>query len=459
MPNNFRLTGAFYTSKDGNDGNAGTGPNISKATPGDYGAGDHIWGAGDYKGAFNFGASTDTFKADGVVKIQATADILFAATCLTKFEDVFFNTNTFAFYVGSGSYAYLYFVRCILKNGFFSFQPQVFDNRLYLTNSVAVDMATTNANARLYAAKTQFFNCAIQIADDKSMTDCYADESSLFSMATYFATPSLEFKNNNFRGQISVAGTPYELKKNKAGGVINPNPGVADLAVIDATVYDRGNFSEDPLFLNISKGDYWAVSPASPNIFADSTGIGNIGGVFAAQNIKATDGQFSSPELNDGTAYQSGDLIWASGNGLRISQPIQLSSVEGRAFKKAVLAGLKYFNSSEPIGAENQNAVTPFDYASGTAGANPWRVDILGWRMKTTDLETAPETTDDYDNGMLTQAAGDWIFSEILGNDTDFLVDSLGRGTGDPAFNPVGAGYMNRGWIQFRLVLLEGLVL
>jgi hypothetical protein len=458
MANNFRLSGTYYISKDGNDANSGLSADLPKATLARYAATAHIIGAGVYKGAFNLStnAQNTIMYPDGAVVINCTAGLnigqtsggssqIYGQTSQQYFIRIELNTFNLSIGIGTNN-----FNQIIFKNGVIS--PTTNGGTHNFTRCVLNEITSPTVTTSLFNfSYSQIYNSVITMPNTSSITNSYVDEASVISMSSYFSSPSTQFRYSNFRGIFNINGTLYELKQDKDGNPIDPNPSIADLITIDATVYDRGNFAQDPEFLNIEKQDYWAVSATSPMLFADSTAIGNIAMVYFANLVKATDTEFADGAITD-LEYSANDFIVDSPAtfGYVVSEPIQDAPIP-QAWGRMTFGMAFNFNSDLTLGTTENNNVTIVDnFADGTAGANPRR---LTYEMRWSNKSTIPLVDADWDNqGYIT--AGDYAKFEI---NTKPMIDPSGLGNGDPSFVSTGAVGLKWKWRQMRITVRNGI--
>jgi hypothetical protein len=73
--------------------------------------------------------------------------------------------------------------------------------------------------------------------------------------------------------------------------------------------------------------------------------------------------------------------------------------------------------------------------------------------MRWTTQPNQPTIDAEWDNDGLVTAG---VYSSFEMN-KELLLDSAGKGSFDPAFNPSLAGNIRATWVQYRVTLLEGL--
>lgn len=469
MPNNFRIlpVGAYFISKEGSDGSVTPqDSNTPKATLTSYGA-INVVGAGVYKGALSLNGSSinQVFRFDGKVVLDLTGNMLIGRVGGGVVSNEIFNNISDNYVTIQGKN--LYYI-AISYNGNapvnITWYKTIFqgvlgiNDGLYptqiLNNCIISGGFSRNYNgAPTYMSYTMCFNMSWSAGTMTQFTDGYADSATIITWPTFVADFNAgRFYNNNFQGIINIGGTLYELKQDKDGNPIDPNPAVLDLGTLVTGLYTtRKNFSQDPEFLNIEKRDYWSVANTSPMLFADSTGIGSIGNVYYSKTVKATDTEFSTGTITD-LVTNANDFILDSPatSGSVVSLPIQIAPIP-QAIGRINFAELLNFNSSETLGTTENNNVTIVDnFADGTAGANPRR---LTYEMRWSNQSTIPTLDAHWDNqGYIT--AGDYAKFEQF---TKPLIDVSGIGNGDPLFNTTGAVGLKAKWIQVRITMLGGI--
>jgi hypothetical protein len=284
-------------------------------------------------------------------------------------------------------------------------------------------------------------------------------------MPVYYATPATQFLRNNFQGTIIVAGTPYELKKDKAGvdipsRVLN---GIADLAVLDATVYTRGNFAQDPEFVNLAKGDFWSVQSTSPNYIVANKNFVNIGNAKLQNTIAKAD-DVAYFDIADGTdiLLSGNDLIFDTSSvlfqGLIPSKKIDLGKVT--VLENITATMLLAFNSDSAIGSANNTNVLQVirthattSGGGGDAGANPQR---LTYKMRWTKNTAEPLVDADWDNQEYL-TAGDYGTFEVNAGAKVCAYGGNIYTSGDPLFSITNNAFVVARWVQFELYINEGI--
>jgi hypothetical protein len=494
MANNFRLTGTHYVSKDGNIANAGTDPNLPKKTLSGVPNTSAliVVGCGFYNGD-NFvsmnGFFNRTVLYDGICYFNYTSNINLgvntgagnATLTINPNQEyyIYMNGNTFAidFTGASGQIRSIVVYNTVFENisGFntgnlgtntFSFFKSVFKNIVFnfstATNSIGVNFY----NSAIINSTITYPSIANTI---HRILGCWVDSTSIISMGTYYSTPSTHFVGNNFQGQIVVAGTPYELKRDKTGVLIPSRigNGIADLDLLPiyggtGLLYTRDkNFAQDPQFVNLAKGDYWSVQSTSPNLIVANSKFVNIGNCKLQNTIaKADDTDYFdiTDSANGEILLSGGDLIFdATAIGLDQdsipSKKIDLGKV--MVLENITATMLLAFDSDAGIGtATNTNVLQVIrTHPTTTAGANPQR---LTYKMRWTKNPSMPMVDADWDNqGYVT--AGQYGIFEINAGAKVSSLNGVISTSGEPTFNNLNSAFVVARWVQFELYINEGI--
>ncbi len=465
--NNFRLTGIpspYYISKEGNDANSGLTPDLPKATLANHNSGGyHIIGTGVYKGAIVLSNNLfgGVYMADGLVKILATGNIV--ATANDNFYNTYLNTTTnqaHTIFIDMGGFSYVggrgqQHFNCVFTNG--SYIHNTGASMVPLLQRCVMDCDTTLTGVQFTFSYCQFFNGNNTIPSLTTIENSYIDYATVFSLPSYFTTPSTQFFNNCFNGKIVIGASAYELKKDKSGTLIPDRigNGVLDLETIDATVYTRGNFSQDPEFLNISKRDYWSVSSTSPLLFAASNPLNNIGNVRYSVVKKVTDTEFVGGTITDLITLANDYVLQTPAtSGQVVTLPIQIAPIP-QVLDTLNFARALNFNSDITLGdAENNNVTIIQNYADGTAGANPRR---LTYEMRWSNQSTQPTLDAHWDNNGYGTAGNYFTFEQDTIPKVSFDGVSAFYGNGSPEYDVLVGGKISAKWVQFRVKLLNGI--
>ena len=469
MPNNFRITsaGAKYISEVGSDASGTpTNPDTPLATLQSTVA-TYIIGTGVYKQAPT-NATATTLIVDGNVKVNATGNFSWGGTGVASFsvnnaQSVHYLRavlNGFTLTTGNNN-ATNTFYNFIAEGGTITITTGNTRTTLLLIKGVLESITVnTSPKGHLNLDYCKVFNSTINLITaiagaNHSIKNSYIDAATTILAPTYITSPTTNLINNNIQGKFNLAGILYELKREKDGTAIDPNPAVLDWIAIDATIYSRGNYSQDPEFNYIEKRDYWSVANTSPMLFADSTGSGNIGDVYFADTVKATDAEFASPVSSSNIATSVGDLIFSGTppSGIIVSKPYQIAPI-AQVVQYMDFVGLFEYDSLQIIGgAENKNVLQVEAYAPATAGINPGRL-VREYRW--TESTTEPVLDADYTNSGYIDGghpAGSYFRFE---KGTMPLVSTLLVGNGDPTFSSASAGPIKICWIQERVTIFQG---
>jgi len=487
MANNFRITGTQYFSKNGVDANAGTSVELPKVTLSQVTTNQTaIVGAGVYKGSFTLstGAGSPSYIADGTIVIDATANIV--AQPNDNVYNTFLNTSTqnkHTIWVRLNTFTYT------ATRGQYHNNVNFIGGTYTHTGSASTTPIVTGCNfAGITFSATQnfnfdyskFFNSTFTISAGSTLKNSYVDEATIFVMSAFFTVPTTQFINCDFMGKFNIAGTLYELKKDKAGVDIPARigNGINDIIAIYPTVYSTGkNFSQDALFNNIEKSDFRAVAYNSPLLFADTSLISAIGNVrYGVTSLASDAGDIFSvsqgaviSETNTGVP----DLILSVGDyilnpaavalgvtaGTVTSAPKEIAPIK-QVVGNVFFARLLNFNASLAKGnAENNNitAVTNYATVASTvgvpvtpAGSNPNR---LAFEARWSTKSTMPTVTADWDNNNIGVAGAYFLFEQ----GQIPKVDVNGKGDGDPDFVVSGSANIYAKYVQYRITVRNGL--
>lgn len=444
MPNNFRKTGSYYISNDGSDLNDGLSANTPKATFAKYGAGTHIVGTGVYKNSPNLINANMSFEADETVILDLTGSLLVnhnSGTASCSFKLIHFRMNGFNVFT---RLAFNTWNDCIIEAGVFRREDAL--NGTGTFNRTALkDMTDSAATSGLLNKNIDYcslFNC--QLFSVVSFKNSYAD------VSTSFDSMPATFNNNCFEGYFDISGTRYELKQDKDGNAINPNPAYLDAIEIDPNIYTNGNFSQAPGFLNLSKNDFRSITISSPLVFSSDIQT-NIANTILGIDINAV---LSEAVSLENIILDAGDYVYdqtsGAGFGRVAFRPVKISSIP-QIITYAHLVALLLFNSNEAIGSsENINVPMTDNYATGTAGANPRR---LTYELRWSTQQSEPLLDAEFDNNSIVTAGNYSKFEHF----TRPKIDIASLGNGDPAFNPSGAVDIQPVWVQLRQTVQYGI--
>ena len=438
--NNFKLTGDGYISKDGSDGNSGLTTDLPKQTFQIVAYPKNIVGSGVYKGIFNVtAASVLQFEADGNVVIECSGDFTQTATdSLDTARYVgmqfYMNSNNFITDVSTNSFSY-----CTLKDGALQ-RSDVNDSTVSMNYSIFENMTDGGGTGDLNLI---FANTIVL----SSFVPALSISNSYISSDTTIIGLPTTMVYSDIQGRFDIEGVYYELKRDKNGVFVNPNPSYLDVFEIAPNIYNNGNFNQDPEFNDVG-GDYRSVDLTSPLLLADTLGLNNLGGTYYAPTVVATDTEFSTGTVTNLTIASSSYVITAGATGDVITIPIQIAPIPQIIGNLEVVSS-KNFNSLEvKPSAENNNVTIVNNYAKATAGANPRR---LTYEMRWSTKNTIPTVTADWDNNSRI-TAGNYVKFE---HDTTPLIDDGGLGNGEPTFNLATNYIVHAKWVQVKITLNE----
>jgi len=435
MAHNFRLPNiGFYVSKAGNDSNSGLIPENAKASIGGFlaavntsGTGNVAIGTGVYEEAFNFTISGNLttnrdILADGEVVLRGNG-----SNTLGIFK--YNTTNSFkGFRIENYlniSFQYFSYSKCFFKD---------IGNLAGNTNpGVTFSYCTfLNVNISLGSATFEycmFINC--NISSCAGMNNCYANGACNLTLSS---SSSNVYFNNNIMGNIRVSstGTYQNIEVHKTS-----NPG-----------FNLNSFSASPKFNNADKQDF-SLQIDSPHIGSGSNVLIPIGGTtygkpFLIGDMIAAGAALDSLELS-GT-----DLIVSAGStsGTITFPPVKIAD-NTQEIEKCQFNGFLLFNKSKTGSTATNDNVPDCNIANSAAIDGSGNPDRLAYEMRWTNSEEQPAVDSQWLNGGV--SPGTWFKFEV---NSKPLIDSNGRGNGDPAFTPTGSG-ISAIWVQPRFTLTK----
>ncbi len=292
MSNNFKITtGNRYFSKAGHDSAAGTAaePRKTISLAGMTNGQIAVVGAGDYP-TFGTVTASVSLQGDGKAIVRGGSfsntqdfagwpvDIELIGCSWTKSAGAFITRP----------------LRSIIRNSTFIVRVLAgCSDGLFINSTITI--GSTSATQDCLINTSIFRTCTITIgstvatANPATLVNSDVDETSVIVITS---GRGATLARNNIRGIVRVDGVDYELKRDKAGNTINPNPSIADLVTATgfSAIYTNGNFSQDPRYIDAATENFCLQSD-SPNIRAANNGISNIGGHFArvATSVNNTD--------------------------------------------------------------------------------------------------------------------------------------------------------------------------
>jgi len=433
MAHNFNLTGAIYVSKAGNDSNAGTDPNLPKATIGGAIAanlaGVIVVGTGMYNEIISISLASNItgVVGDGNVKIYGSgtsaisidkaaltvSNISFESYSAVRFSSVNITDckfkNIASFRESSQNYITGTFLRCIFIDCTFQFSGTLYSNYI-LTYSI-------------------FINCLIR--NVRQMTYCYTNSFSTVKIAD--TATAATFNYNNLMGTISVGNGAYQT-----------------LAAhrVSFPALNANSFNLSPRFNGVEKEDF-TLQADSPHIIQDSAFIG---GTLVGKSTMISSPEFQ-PEngaIWTGVVRNGNDIVLAPGvtAGTIRSKPIRYSANPARSGVFRYF-GLMSFNKSTAGGSTtniNVPDTTVFAGNSPTGMGNP---DRLTFELRWTNSDEIPISDSDYINGYLLPAGN---FGVFLWNAAP-VVDNTGKTNGVQGFNPNAVNAVVFTYFQMQVTL------
>lgn len=286
MSNNFKviISGAQYVAESGHDSNDGADPNRPKKTIasssttkvigcGNYSLPSNAAGAllyGDGKVILNGGGNTSGFGYPIDCEVIGTSWLASGANSdlvTDRALRTIWRNSTFNIRGGTGSTS-----------------NWIKDN-LFIGCTVIMSHTNTSSNNSRISTSI-FINSSITmgisglVSGGSTLRWSYIDTNSIIILIS----SGTVFIGNNIQGIVRVGGVDYELKKDKAGNTINPNPSLPDVVAAIPSIYTNGNYNEDPKFNNAASGDY-SLQADSPMLRGANNGLENVGGYFAPLGI------------------------------------------------------------------------------------------------------------------------------------------------------------------------------
>ena len=443
-----------------------------------------VFGSGHYVGDFAINTASAIRKDllfDGLVKWTFTGNTVLQNTVdVISIND---NNENYIYLDGAG-YTIVWstnnqtpgssqrYYKCILENiagmnrtfagnKTARFEDCVFVNNTSFNTGITLQVTISILNSVIF--NTVFLNMiSVSSAVSCTLLNSFVSENSSFFMDKYFNPASSRFLNNNFMGKIIIGANTYELKRDKAGVLIpsRVGNGILDLQSIDGSVYTRGNYAQNPEYVNLSGGDYWTVLPSSPMITNNNLFGANIGSCRVANNVlKANDNSIFVTPTGSGIDLVGDNLEYtgAGTNGNITSSIIDLG-------KQITLDDTKFimdlnFNSDSARGAVDNNNVTVVnDYSLDLT--NDGRIPArLTYRMRWSNKSTQPTTDSDWDNGGYLTAGTYGLFEvnqpprvSISRNNNLLIV-----GNGEPDFIIEKSNKIKARWVQLFIVIYKGI--
>lgn len=332
MPHEFKLTGSYYTSKSGNNGNAGTDPNLPKLTIASMlASGSGIVGTGVYE-ENNLAIQSRSIQADGLVVIKnpGGSDPALGTVSASTIEvvDGFIFTgfsSVFDWSAGSNKHRGNTIKNCIINGGVFIFS--------YTTSELSFEGLFSN---------NKIVNCSATFtglgSSENTIPGQYGIDGSIFVSSTIAFTTLSHVIYNLQIGPNCTLSLPSDTAAEKIShsniqcpitinGTTYANLAAAK-AAFPSTFPNCTNL--DPLFIGDPLKLEFVVQPNSPLVASGQLGF-NIGNVRTGSLQNSTSLQWGlSPETNTNTQFNSNGALEVSPSfttGNRKSKEIDLGQV------------------------------------------------------------------------------------------------------------------------------------
>jgi hypothetical protein len=494
MPNNFRLTGDYYVSKEGSDANDGLTPEtplltiqaaLNKVTTAVTRR--IIIGSGVYKEAISKTISaswTIYLISDGYVVFEGVSALdeisLQVSVNLTGVNLYFYgieirkyNQIQISGTIGSGSFSF-YFNKCTIQNNIFINTNAYnaffyyFDSTVFVNSNLKFGILSGSILAALSYDKCIFINSSMDGSEilsnatqnyynhTSTFKNSYVDANSLIRIRarTTWSTGALydsntltsSVVNNNIQGKIVF---PWS---GSVSGINSFNIPISYAqSKIDYPTYNFGSMSVDPKF-NDSQNLNLTLQSDSPHIKGASDYVSNIGGTEYAVYLKASDA-----ELTTGATVSN--LTLQANNSYVITSPNTTGSIvsDGKFIQwpltkpltRIEWVGSLDFNKSITAGTAGNQNVPDYETATSGAAASP---DRLCLKMRYSTQQTKPTTSGQWDNGGY-WTAGEYRLFEI---NQKPKVDPNGIGNGSSSYVEFsGLGDIVPSWIQVDIILIN----
>jgi hypothetical protein len=479
MPNNFRITGNVYVSKEGSDSNDGLTPETPKLTVqaaldlATSGNRTVVIGAGVYTEPINKTWSVGSqlsIIADGEVVMQGQNNeqqfvitlVSFGATLTITgitfkgYKNLLFippgnmqQQNIFTFFdcnilcniflspsANNGAIQVLTIRNCVLQNCYLiTFTGGSLNGQFCIYNSILINCIVSGA---VFSAST---NCCTVFVNS------YADSSSIIGFNVVANVFFRDMNFNNIQGKIIM---------NSNGAVSGANSNGVALSFaqhrIDYPTFNVNSISADPKFNDVRNLNFTLQSD-SPHIKAANDFISNIGGTEYAVYKSAASTEFTTGATISGLTLQANNsyIITSSPTpGTIETAPIQVQSFPGtRPLTKLEWVGSLEFDKSITAGTAGNNNVPDWDTYTSGAGASPDRLTV---KMRYSTQSAQPTTNSEWDNGGY-WTAGNYELFEINAKPK---VDVNGKGNGNPDYVETGSlGDLVPTWIQLNIKLID----
>lgn len=451
MAHNFRIAGDYYVSKAGSDANDGLTANTPKLTPQaavnlipSGQTKSIVMGSGVYKQTLSWGGKTPYFVGDGTVILQGSGsdyldlsdtsggtglkgkNITIKGYVAVRFN--FGNAGAIGFDLEDS------FLFCNLIGTVNA--PVLNFRRTALVNITTSDLAGSHL---ITISDCPLINCVV--SNVAKFTNSYANQATTLSMRSTI-TPAT-FNHNNIRGNI-IMNT----------GTVPASDGLSLSFAAHKTAYPTYNarsFSADPKYNSVNKLDF-SLKIDSPHLNNTDTALSNIGGTDFGLSYYTSSDQLkvAGGALWSNVEQVLGDIKIVSGqpSGTLTTAALSVAGYIAEINKIGYLGALT-FNKSFSGGTQENTQVPDKDTypnANVSGYGNPDRL-VVEARWSTQD--SAPTIDAQWENQQYVTAG---TYSLFEWNQKPML-DSLGRGNGDPLFNPVTGAPIAARWIQLRITL------
>lgn len=494
MPNNFRLTGDYYVSKEGSDSNDGLTAEtplltvqaaLNKVTT----AVNRriIIGSGVYRESLSKTMNagfTIYLVADGYVVFEGVgSDELFLIAGGSQ-NTIYFigieirNYNQITFGGSPGTIHFFYFTKCIIKNNLLLnsasvsqfriyFDSVIFVNSILKISSIVISQVTElsydkciliNSSQDPWEISGYAGNGFLSTYNHTSVfKNTYMDSNSLIRIRSIsnntngvlfsvtVATLAANVINNNIQGKIIFPWT------GAVSGINTWNVPISYAqAKIDYPTYFYNSMSADPKFNDVQRLNF-TLQSSSPHIKAASD-YTNIGGTEYAIYKSATSTEFTSGATISGLTLRGNNSYTITSSptpGTLETAPISVQWPATKPLTKLEWAGSLEFNKSITAGTSGNTNVPDWDTYTTGAGASPDRLTV---KMRFSTQQTQPTLSSHWDNGGY-WTAGNYELFEL---NQKPKVDSNGKGNGNPAYiETSGLGDIVPTWIQLNIQLID----
>lgn len=402
----FKVSGNYYVSQwGGNDANAGTDPDLPKASiassPNVVGV--HVIGSGVYKGN-TLTTVSKAFIGDGRVIIDGLGGNLSGSNNGCSWKNIWLRncSNISQTNIPEST------TDCIFEQILGNASPG---------NAPSVSRCVFLPSANPWTSPGGFslFNCLIfnqinvVVTTNAGINGSFIAKNVITTWTATYVPGTAAFDNNCVNGIISRNGINYELKQLSDGSARPDADGsILDIVTVFPAVYTRGNFAcVDPEFIDIYSK---TVLPTSPLLKRTSGGY-FIGAVRPAQIVRLDDAGFQF-------TYTNINLTNPLAVGTNIGQPYGRVRITGKlsdtptSFGKFSLRTVLAFNKNDAGGSVGNNNVPD---AVRLLGLLPGNIDkprrltyLMRTSLSTTASQASPDSVWDNDGALV----GDYLLHE-----------------------------------------------